>query len=59
MLGPLYFIMYVNDLISFITHNTNAKIIMYADNTVLLTKHNDYDKAVDDARSASQKDRLV
>ena len=38
VLGSLCFIMYVNDLISNITQNTQAKIIIYADNTVLLTE---------------------
>ena len=36
VLGPLCFILYVNDLISYITENTCANIIMYADDTVLL-----------------------
>ena len=38
VLGPLCFIMYVNDLISHILHTTSAQIIMYADDTVLLTE---------------------
>ena len=38
VLGPLCFIMYVNDLISYINHHTNAHIIMYADDTALLTE---------------------
>ena len=37
VLGPLCFIMYVNDLISHIHRHTHAEIIMYADDTVLLT----------------------
>ena len=37
VLGPLCFIIYVNDLISHIHRHTNAEIIMYADDTVLLT----------------------
>ena len=39
VLGPLCFILYVNDLIDCITQNTQAKIIMYADDTVLLVKN--------------------
>ena len=37
VLGPLCFIMYVNDLISHIHRHTHAEIIMYADDTVSLT----------------------
>ena len=36
VLGPLCFILYVNDLISKVIIRTQAKIIMYADDTVLL-----------------------
>ena len=36
VLGPLCFILYVNDLISSVSETTQAKIIMYADDTVLL-----------------------
>ena len=39
VLGPLCFILYVNDLISSIVQNTQAKIIMYADDTVLLVEN--------------------
>ena len=38
VLGPLCFILYVNDLITDITNNTQARIIMYVDGTVLLTE---------------------
>ena len=41
VLGPLCFILYVNDLISTIAENTQAKIIMYADDTVLLVDDED------------------
>ena len=37
ILGPLYFIMYVNDLITALSVDGEAEIIMYADDTVLLT----------------------
>ena len=37
-LGPFCFIMYVDDLITHILHNTSAHIIMYADDTVLMTE---------------------
>ena len=37
ILGPLYFIMYVNDLITTLLVDGDAEIIMYADDTVLLT----------------------
>ena len=39
VLGPLCFILYVNDLIDCITQNTPAKITMYADDMVLLIKN--------------------
>ena len=39
VLGPLCFILYVNYLIDCITQNTQAKVIMYADDTVLLVKN--------------------
>ena len=39
VLGPLCFILYVNDLIQSVTTNTQAKIIMYADDTVLLVEN--------------------
>ena len=38
VLGPLCFILYVNDLITSISQNMRAKIIMYADDTVLLRR---------------------
>ena len=38
VLGPHCLIMYVNDLISHILQNTTAYIVMYADDTVLLTE---------------------
>ena len=41
VLGPLCFILYVNDLITNITQDTNAEIIMYADDTVLLVENDD------------------
>ena len=46
VLGPLYFIMYVNDLISHITDTADAKIVMYADDTVLMIEHDDPETAV-------------
>ena len=39
--------MYVNDLISYISQNTTARIIMYADDTVLLTEDKDPEEAVE------------
>ena len=41
VISPLCFILYVNDLISNIAENTQAKIIMYADDTVLLVDDED------------------
>ena len=41
VLGPLCFILYVNDLISNIAENIQAKIIMYANDTVLLVDDKD------------------
>ena len=38
VLGPHCLIMYINDLISHILQNTTAYIVMYADDTVLLTE---------------------
>ena len=38
VLGPLCFILNVNDLITGIINNTQARIIIYADDTVLLTE---------------------
>ena len=38
VLGPLCFILYVSDQIPGITNNTQARIIKYADDTVLLTE---------------------
>ena len=46
VMGPLCFIMYVNDLISHIEQHTNANILMYADDTVLLTKKDNLADAV-------------
>ena len=40
VLGPLCYILYVNDLITNVMNKTNAKIIMYADDTVLLVEDN-------------------
>ena len=47
VLGPLCFILYVNDLIECITENTPAKIIMYADDTVLLVENENPSLATD------------
>ena len=41
VLGPLCFIVYVNDLITSIKRDTMAEIIMYADDTVLLINNQD------------------
>ena len=46
VLGPLCFIMYVNDLISHIIEHTESRIIMYADDTVLVTEGDDPPNAV-------------
>ena len=46
VLGPLCFIIYVNDLITNIRRDTDAEIIMYADDTVLLMKNKDPTTAV-------------
>ena len=40
-LGPLLFILYVNDLLGSLTMDEDENIIMYADDTVLYTNHND------------------
>ena len=41
VLGPLCFILYVNDLIAYISQNKEAEIIMYADDTVILVENDD------------------
>ena len=46
VLGPLCFIMYVNDLISHIIEHTESRIIMYADDTVLVTEGDDPPNAI-------------
>ena len=44
--GPLCFIMYVDDLISYILQDASARIVMYADDTVLITDDNNPEDAV-------------
>ena len=48
-LGPLLYILYVNDCFKYVCDG-NSKVIIYADDTVLLSNGN----TVDDAQTASQ-----
>ena len=48
VLGPLCFILYVDDLIHTITSKTQAKIIMYADDTVLLVENSAPELVIND-----------
>ena len=46
ILGPLYFIMYVNDLLTHMSNEASVDMLMYADDTVLLTYDVDPEVAV-------------
>ena len=52
VLGPLCFILYVDDLIQTITSKTQAKIIMYADDTVLLVENSVPELAINDMQKS-------
>ena len=43
MLGPLFYIVYANDLINSINH---CKVALYADDTVLYTANGDFERSV-------------
>lgn len=49
-MGPLFFIMYISDLVDFID---KAGIQLYADDTVFYIRGNDFDKAVSDITTAA------
>ena len=50
VLGPLLFLLYINDL-KFISKNNNCKIVLYADDTNIFVACESLDKAVESANS--------
>ena len=52
ILGPLLYISYVNDCFDIIkTYSENSTILMYADDTVLISSGEDYNQAMDENQS--------
>ena len=52
VLGPLLFLLYINDL-KFISKNNNCKIVLYADDTNIFVACESLDNAVESANSNS------
>ena len=50
VLGPLLFLLYINDL-KFISKNNNCKIVLYADDTNIFVACESFDKTVESASS--------
>ena len=53
ILGPLIFILYINDIFKSI--NTTGKIYMYADDTLIVTKSNDIQNVTSEIQDALEK----
>ena len=50
-LGPLLFILYVNDLLTYLGHTENRGVIMYADDTVLYATDQDPNNSINGCQS--------